>query len=376
MSHASGCRNGYPERGTLAPMRTRRALVCALLIVGASVCIASLAQGANERSSVKIVRGSTKADTLGEVALSGLRPGTRYFYRVVCTDAAGKTRDSRPMTFQTAVEPGDAFNFVVVGDTQRNPAVTGKLAKLMWERRPHFVVHCGDVVDDGESRWQWTGDLFKPCQELFARVPVFPCIGNHEKNHPNYYRYFSAPAPEYYYSYRYGDAEFFVLDTNKDRTLGLLPGGEQYKWLDAALAKSEARWKFCYHHHPAYSSDSDDFGDTAKEGTTAGDLRVRPLQQLYEKHHVDVVFNGHVHVYERTWPIRGGKVDRKAGVIHVTTGGGGGRLETFGPTPTWFQNQLRADFHFCHVSIHQGELEYKVFDQDGRLFDHITLRKD
>ena len=317
-----------------------------------------------------------KADTLGEVALTGLTPGTRYFYRVVAADAEGRKRESRNLTFTTAVEPGHAFSFTVVGDTQRNPAVTGKIAKLMWERRPHFVVHCGDVVDDGAAKWMWTGDLFKPSAELFGRVPVFPCIGNHEKNHAHYYRYFSLPAPDYHYSYRYGDAEFFVLDTNTNRSLGLLPGGEQYRWLDAALAKSDARWKFCYHHHPVFSSDSNDYGDTAKEATAGGDRRVRPLQVLYEKHGVDVVFNGHIHLYERTWPVRGGKVDRAGGVTHVTTGGGGGRLEDFGPTPLFFQNQLRVDFHFCQVSIHQGELEFRAFDQDGRLFDHFERRKD
>jgi len=316
------------------------------------------------------------ADTLGEVALSGLTPNTRYFYRVVVTDSQGKTLASRNSTFTTAVQPGEAFGFTVVGDTQRNPAVTSKIARLMWERRPHFVVHCGDVVDDGAAKWQWVYDLFRPSAELFGRVPVFPCIGNHEKNHPNYYRYFSLPAPEYYYSFRYGDAEFFALDTNKDRTQGLLPGGEQYRWLDAALAKSDARWKFCFHHHPVYSSDSDDYGDTAKERTAGGDLRIRLLQQLYEKHKVDVVFNGHIHAYERTWPVREGKVDRKGGVVHVTTGGGGGKLEGFGPTPLFFQNQLRSDFHFCQVTVHRGELAFKAFDHEGRLFDHFDLRKE
>jgi predicted phosphodiesterase len=246
----------------------------------------------------------------------------------------------------------------------------------MWERRPHFVVHCGDVVDDGPARWQWVYDLFRPSAELFGRVPVFPCIGNHEKNHANYYRYFSLPNPEYYYSFRYGDAEFFALDTNKDRTAGLLPGGEQYRWLDAALARSDATWKFCFHHHPVYSSDADDYGDTAKERTAGGDLRVRLLQQLYEKHRVDVVFNGHIHAYERTWPVREGRVDRDKGVVHVTTGGGGGRLEGFGPTPLFFQNQLRSDFHFCQLSVHRGRLEFRAFDHEGRLFDHFELRKD
>jgi hypothetical protein len=232
------------------------------------------------------------------------------------------------------------------------------------------------VVDDGPAKGQWTGDLFRPCADLFGRVPVYPCIGNHEKNHANYYRYFALPAPEYYYSFRYGNAEFFALDTNTNRTASLLPGGEQYRWLEKGLAASDAAWKFCFHHHPAYSSDSDDFGDTAKGGTAAGDVRVRPLAALYEKYKVDVVFNGHIHLYERTWPVRGGKVDEKAGVTYVTTGGGGGKLEDFGPTPTFFQHELRVDYHFCHVAVHQGVLHFKAYDQDGRVFDHFTRRKD
>jgi predicted phosphodiesterase len=314
--------------------------------------------------------------TMGEVVLTGLTPTTKYFYRVVCTDAGGRRLEGPQLTFQTAVGPSEAFSFTVIGDTQRNPVVTGKVAKLMWERRPNFVLHCGDVVDDGTAKWQWTGDLFKPCQELFGRVPVYPCIGNHEKNDPQYYKYFSLPAPEYYYSFKFGNAEFFSLDTNKQRTASLKPGGLQYQWLDKALATSEAKWKFCYHHHPAYSSDSDDYGDTAKGPTTAGDLRVRPLLALYEKYKVDVVFNGHIHLYERTWPIKGGKVDQKEGVIHITSGGGGGSLENFGPTPTFFKQEGRVDFHFCYITIHQGALHFKAFDQEGRLFDHFSLRKE
>lgn len=315
-----------------------------------------------------------KADAMGEVRLANLEPRTKYFYRVTCTDADGNALAGNLLTFFTAPDAGDAFSYTVIGDTQRNPTVTGKIAKLMWERRPNFVIHCGDVVDNGESKPQWTGDLFKPCSELFARVPVFPCIGNHEKNHAQYYKYFSLPNPEYYYSFTYGNAEFFVLDTNTLRDL--TPKGEQYQWLDKALAASPAKWKFCYHHHPPYSSDDNDFGDSWKGPTTAGDVRVRNLVPLYEKHKVDVVFNGHVHSYERTWPIRGGKVEQKDGVTYITTGGGGGRLENFAPTPAFFKQEFRSDYHFCYVTIHQGAFQFKAFDQEGRLFDHFALKKE
>ena len=315
-----------------------------------------------------------KADAMGEVPLAGLEPNTKYFYRVVCKDAQGREAASKPMTFMTAPGLTDAYSFAVIGDTQRNPVITGKVAKLMWERRPNFVVHCGDVVDDGASKAQWTGDLFKPCSELFGRVAVFPCIGNHEKDHPHYYKYFALPKPEYYYSYTYGNAEFFVLDTNTKRNLKA--DGEQYKWLDKALGASTAKWKICYHHHPAYCSDDDDYGNTWKGSSTYGDVRVRNFVTLYEKYKVDLVFNGHVHVYERTWPIRDGKIDQKDGVVYLTSGGGGGKLEDFAPTPAFFKQEFRSDYHFCYATVHLGTFNLKAFDHEGRLFDQFTIKKE
>jgi acid phosphatase type 7 len=316
-----------------------------------------------------------KPDTMHEVKLDKLEPGTKYFYRVTCTKDDGTRIASEILTFQTAVGEDDAWSFAVIGDTQRNPAITAKITKLMWDRRPHFAIHCGDVVDDGAKKDQWVGDLFAAGNKLFSRVPLYPCIGNHEKNHANYYKYFSLPKPEYYYSFQYGNAEFFSLDTNTLRTLSIQPGGEQYDWLDKALAASKATWKIVYHHHPVLSSDSDDYGNTLKGKSTGGDLRLIALGKLYEKHNVDLVFNGHIHLYERSWPVRGGKVNNETGVTHITSGGGGGKLEDFGPTPTWFKAECRVDYHYCYLSVQGGTLNFKAFDQEGRLFDQYSKRK-
>jgi predicted phosphodiesterase len=316
------------------------------------------------------VRDEQKA-TLHEIRLTDLKPETTYVYRVTTTCADGRKLVAPPRTFTTAVREGSPFTFAVVGDTQNNAKMTGQIARLIFDRRPHFVVHCGDVVEEGAVKWRWVEELFSPSAELFAHVPVLPTIGNHEKDHANYYRYFSLPAPKYYYRYRYGNADFFVVDSNKS----LEPGGEQYKWLDSELADSDAKWKFVYHHHPAWSSAFNDYGRTtgAARETTAN---VRHLFALYEKHHVDVVFNGHQHFYERTWPIRAGQVDRQNGVVYITTGGGGGELGKVGPSPMWFKAQLRVDHHFCYVTIHGGRFELKAFDQHGNLFDTLDIDKD
>jgi acid phosphatase type 7 len=319
----------------------------------------------------KQVAKSTADGTMHEIALNKLEPKTKYFYRMICTSGDGKPLNGKYSTFMTAVDTNDAYSFTVIGDTQKNPKITGKVAKLMWERRPNFVLHMGDVVDNGADKKEWTDELFGPCQELFSRVPMFPCIGNHEKNHPQYYKYFSLPKPEYYYSFKYGNAEFFSIDTNKS----VMPDSEQYLWLDKALSASTAKWKICYHHHPCYSSDSDDYGDTNKVNSPYGALKHKPLITLYEKHKVDIAMNGHIHLYERTWPIMKNKVNMTDGVIYMTSGGGGGSLENFDPTPAFYKNQGRVDFHYCYFTVIGGLLECKVFDHENRLFDSFSISK-
>ncbi|MBC7772577.1 MAG: metallophosphoesterase [Pyrinomonadaceae bacterium] len=314
---------------------------------------------------------SASALTMHEVVLDGLQPQTQYLYRVTLTDASGPTLQSDILTFQTAVMPDSPFAFAVIGDTQKNPKVIATLQKFAYSLRPNLEIHLGDVVDGGPDKNEWVNEMLKESHVLMSRVPMYPAIGNHEKDHSHYYQYFALPKPEYYYTYTYGNAQFFSLDTNRPVT----PGSEQYKWLDAELSKSKAKWKFCYHHHPVYSSDENDYGDTYKGTSKWGDMKVRPLEDLYEKHHVDIVFNGHIHLYERSFPVRDGRVVENGGVIHITSGGGGGGLEAVSPTRSWFGQRFYAGHHVCCVTINGGSLQFQAFDLEGRLFDQMEIKK-
>ncbi len=309
--------------------------------------------------------------TIHEVRLSNLKAETPYFYRVHSISEDGTDMAGEDLTFQTAVKPETPFAFAIIGDTQKNKAVIEKLQPFAYSLRPNFEIHLGDVVDKGPDKGEWIQELLPASAPLIGRVCMFPSIGNHEENHSNYFKYFSLPGPEYRYTYTYGNAQFFVLDTNRD----VSESSEQYKWLDTELAKSTATWKFVYHHHPIYSSDEDDYGDTYKGPSTMGDPRLRVLAGLYEKHNVDIVFSGHVHCYERTWPIRDGKVDMKRGVRYMISGGGGGGLESAGPSRTWFTQRHYRGHHVGYVMISGGTLEYQMFDLDGRLFDSFEIQK-
>ncbi|MEN6337537.1 MAG: metallophosphoesterase family protein [Phycisphaerales bacterium] len=306
-----------------------------------------------------------------EVRLQRLKPQTSYFYRVISKGASGEESASEVYSFQTAPEEEVAYAFGFVSDTQNNPPVWGRISNLLFAERPNFVVHAGDIVGDGTKKEQWTDEFLKPAHGLMSRVPVFAILGNHDKDDANYYRYIANPGPEHRYTFTYGNAQFFMIDSN--RAVGA--GSDQNQWLEHELERSKATWKFAVHHRPPYSSDEDDFGDAWKEQSSRGDPKMRPLVDLYEKYGVDVCFFGHIHDYERTWPIRDGQVDPGRGVIYVQAGGAGGGLEDYAPTRSWFTAKVHRDHHFVIVSICGRMLQLQAIDQNGVLFDQMTLRK-
>jgi acid phosphatase type 7 len=312
-----------------------------------------------------------KPKTIHELILTELKPETNYFYRVISKDKNNDVAASEIYTFKTAVREIAAFAFVVLGDSRTYPARFEKIAKLAYAERPNFVLHVGDVVNNGKKKHEWALEYLNPASVLMSRIPTYVAIGNHERNARWYYEYSCYPEPENYYSFKYGNAEFFIVDTNEK----LKPASKQMKWLNKVLAASSAKWKFVAHHHPPYSSDENDYGDTYREHSTLGDLKVRKLVSLYEKYHVDIVWVGHIHTYERSWPIKNNEVNQEEGVIYIQAGGGGAELEDFAPTRTWFAAKLLRNWQYCFVNIHKGTLQMMAYDINGQMYDFLELKK-
>jgi 3',5'-cyclic AMP phosphodiesterase CpdA len=353
----------------------------------AHACRGVVRYGEDSSCPLEVVEAESR--TIHEITLEGLEPDLLYFYRTespveaaaattpaaaaVTAAATAKPLVTDVRTFQTAARPDVPVAFAVLCDTQASPQVVRRVAEAAWELRPQFVLLGGDLVTTGSNKRHWTEHYFPNMEPLASRVVVYPVLGNHEQNASWYYDYMHLPAPEYFYTFRRGNVQFFMLDTNKD----VSPGTEQYQWLDKELAASTATWKVCMHHQPPFSSD-DDYGNDWKrpiKQATLGDRQAKPLVALYDKHAVDVVWSGHIHSYERTWMIRGGKPVTDKGTVYMITGGAGGHLETFGPYRPAFQNRIRRGHHFCYVTCLGGEFDIKAFDDEGRLFDHATLRK-
>ena len=144
-----------------------------------------------------------------------------------------------------------------------------------------------------------------------------PSPGNHdyEPSGPGAYdQYFQASGPEGldYYSYDFVGWHIISLNSN----ISMASGSAQYQWLANDLASNGSKCAVAYWHTPLFSS-----------GPNGPNRSVRDAWVLMYNAGVDVVLNGHDHLYERFGPQNpDGKADAARGIRQFTVGTGGADL--------------------------------------------------
>ncbi|GAA5483387.1 metallophosphoesterase family protein [Haloferula sargassicola] len=266
------------------------------------------------------VSRATFADTSHQVAhvdLAELPAGKVVEIRI--GDASWK--------FRTAPEKVDHLCFVTGGDVYHEREPMDRMNRRAGGEDPDFVMLGGDLAytnDQNPGRWaefidSWVENVRAPDGRL---VPLVVAIGNHEVV-GNGYRPVDAPGPDH-------AREFFSLfkmpqtgsarqaiDFGDEMSLVLLDSGHveavaaQTGWLEKTLeARREIPRLFVCYHRPAW-------GCGTKEDSKEIQAEWCPL---IEKFQVDAVFENDHHVFSMTHPLRGGKVDEKAGVPYLGAG--------------------------------------------------------
>lgn len=317
----------------------------------------------------------TISDNIFSLTIPDLQADTPYFYQITAKDEEGNSLESGILTFKTKVKNEAPIVFGVVSDTEARPQINEKIGLRLWDERPDFVIHMGDVTDGGKEndKWQWTQEYFPGSSALTTRIPMIPTAGNGEGDLYWYKKYHPQAEPDGYFSYTSGSGEFFVLNSNNKSELQ--PGGAQYEWLKSGLSQSKSTWKFVYMHHAPYSSDEDDYGNTWKQASTYGDRDFQPLTRLLEEFGVDVMFFGHLHTYMRTFPLRNDQIDLHQGIHYIQMGGMGGNLEDFAPNRVWFAEKTFRGFHYGIVSLTQEKFTMNVFNTEGAMIDRLEIKK-
>lgn len=236
------------------------------------------------------------------VTLTGLEEGATYYYRV--GDAGrdwwsetGKLRvadGSKDVTFLHVTDPQSQ------NERQYNRAWANVLENA-FEKYPDtdFIINSGDLVDHGDNQKQWAW-MFNTGADCLMDTYMMPASGNHEGMGTNAtVNYFVLPnVPQQdissgvYYSFDYNNVHIAVLNTNNlaaDESLS----ADQVEWLTDDMLKSDAQWKFVMLHKALYSQGS----HYADDDVCA--MRAQ-LGALMPTLGIDMVFQGHDHVYMRT----------------------------------------------------------------------------
>jgi len=199
------------------------------------------------------------------------------------------------------------------------------------------------------------------------------------------------------FSFDYGNAHWTVLDTNAYINWR---APELRAWVERDLAAArDADWRFVSFHQPPFNSSKAHFNDQL----------TRVLADVFEAGKVDLVFSGHVHNYQRTYPLRfkladdagetarrgellggsfvldreydGRTVTRPRGVIYLVTGAGGATLydpEQQDDPASWqeYTHKFVSKIHSLTVADVQGTtLTVRQVSSEGRELDRFVVTK-
>jgi predicted phosphodiesterase len=383
-------------------------------------------------------------------AITGLAPGAAFSYRVL---KKGKpVFQSNGKSLKSEQQP---YRFVVFGDVGAGTPEQKPLAQRAFEVDPDFVAIAGDIVyHDGliteYDKTFWSVYNIDAVSEagapLMRSIPFFAAPGNHDtgsrdlNEHPDalaYYMMWDQPLngpdvaeggpigprvngsdesrKQFFastgdafprmgnYSFNYGNAHWLVLDSNPyvDWT-----NKELRDWVANDLnAAAGSTWRFVLFHHPGFNSSREHYEQQ----------QTRLLSPLFEKGNVDVVFAGHVHNYQRSYPLTfvpddngsllmGRSPDRPSGrvvngqwvldktfdgvnkrspkgIIYVVTGAGGQHLyntEQETDPDSWqkFTDKFVSTVHSLTVVEIDGKtMVVKQLAADGKELDKYTISK-
>jgi hypothetical protein len=327
--------------------------------------------------------GTVEAATAGTehvLRLQGLPPSSAVRYRV---EVDGTERSSGVV--HTPGRPGTAAGrravLGVIGDHGTAGPIAAANGERMRERGVEAVLTVGDNAYPDGAAGDWDPAMFRPFAALLRNATLFSVPGDHEYRTPWGQGYYDAhvlpegPEGERYYSFDWGDLHVVALDSNCIVPMVAAEAGcttaSMTAWLRQDLAASTAPWTVALIHRPAVA--------TGKYG-------VYPqvpdaLVPIFQEFAVDVVFQGHNHLYERTWPTKDGKpvqknYDHPTAPVYMTTGGGGDWLYDFAlPAAEWTAYREKTDEHVV-LTLEEGTMKIESIRSNGTVHDQFTIVKD
>jgi 3',5'-cyclic AMP phosphodiesterase CpdA len=375
--------------------------------------------------------------------LTNLVPGEEFRYRVL--------KDGKPVFDATAHARKSAaqpYRFTLFGDCAQGTPSQNAIAYQAYLAKPDFLFIPGDIVYSSGRISEYRTKFFpvyntdEPSAShgapLLRSVPFLAAPGNHDTALANYQRFpdalayflywdqplngpvvssgaaktvhtltgsvdaqptfLDAAKPRYprmaNFSFDYGNSHWTVLDAN---TYMDWNNPELRAWLEQDLASAQsATWRFVAFHQPGFNSSKEHFSEQ----------QMRPLSPVFEAQHVDIVFAGHVHNYQRSFPLtfrpadspagpkgevageweldkefKDGASAKPKGVIYIVSGGGGAGLynpEQQTDPASWqtFTDKFISQVHSLSVVDIEGKVfKLKQVSETGEVVDQFRIAK-
>lgn len=303
--------------------------------------------------------------------LTELKEGCDYKYRI-CT----KTDTTQWFEFSLP-KTEEQFSFLFFGDVQdeENGTFDSLFSQAMHRNKERaFVLFGGDLIERPMDKY-WA-EVFRSFDTLSATCPILSVPGNHEYlkgvtrrlegRFPLVFPYFFNTTPEFenysisenaLYTFSKGNARFFFLDSNRD----FWSYFAQRSWLKNELEKSREQWKIVVLHHPICST----------KGFFNG-LMVRMFfKDVLEDFNVDVVLQGHEHVYARSSSLKDGKLEEPLYLVTYSSQKDY-PMKFYGNVAKWGT----ADRYYQSFDINKDSLVMKTFTSNHELYDKVVLTKD
>lgn len=309
--------------------------------------------------------------------LTGLAPNELYAYRVGC-----KSGWSEWNQFKTADDKPAPFEFVYFGDPQNNiKNYCSRIFRSAFQASPNaaFWLFAGDIVTEPKDHL-WS-ELFYAGNFVFRMIPSVLAAGNHDHTrayvnnkkvssefiHPIWNAHFTLPEnginglEELSYYTDYQGVRVIILESQTKLD-------EQAIWLEDALSSNSNLWTIVAFHHPVFST-----GRDRKETKTQN-----AFMHIFDKYNVDLVLQGHDHVYGRTYKLFNNKIvdDSVQGTVYVVSVSG----SKFYPVKK-VNEELMVKMGgniqlFQTVHIDGNKLTFKAITATGELFDSFELNKN
>lgn len=302
---------------------------------------------------------------------AGLEAGTEYMYRV----GDGVSNFSDEGSFKTAAGGNTDTKFLVFGDSQAGSLAGfekwGSTFDVAANEHPDadFAIHLGDIVDQGynEQQWNW---WFETAQDRLMNTTMATVVGNHEvmgtKKNQDYLAHFNNPISSYdsedmkgtVYSFDYNDVHFVMLNTEYEVE-------QQKEWLRADLEQNDKKWTVVVFHRSPY-------------GSTYVTANVQEYWvPVLDEFGVDLVLNGHDHIYLRTFSMKGGEpVADGEGTTYLIPGASADKFYGLTPYPWQKVTDGENTQMYATVEVSGNELNVVTKTVAGRTVDAFTLTKD